>query len=202
MIMHFSDQKNGSHEADLPVGDGKSFAHPPSHIAEIGVKTGMIVADLGSGSGAHTFACADATGPEGRVYAIDIQRDLLARIKNEARRRDLHHVDVFWGDLEMVGGSKLADVHVDVVLMSNILFQVKDKQTALREAWRIIKPAGVLAVIERSGAPGLHRGDVLPKEAMLALARKADFEPVREFDAGSHHYGLIFRPVATRPPLQ
>lgn len=173
-----------------------SFAHPPSHIREIGVEPGMTVADFGSGSGAHAFAFAEATGKDGRVYAIDVQRDLLARIKNEAVRRALHHIDVLWGDLELPGGSKIADGIVDVVLISNTLFQLIDKHIALDEARRILKPAGLFAIIERNGTTGLHPGTILPKEDALALARRADFEPIREFIAGHAHYGILFRPVA------
>jgi len=172
------------------------FAHPPSHCAEIGVARGMTVADFGSGSGAHAFALAAATGNAGRVYAVDIQRDLLARIKNEAVRRALRHIDVLWGDLEEPFGSKIADGVVDVVLISNTLFQMIDKRIALDEARRILKPAGIFALIERNGAAGLHSGNVLPKEDALALARRADFEPIREFAAGRAHYGILFRPVA------
>ncbi len=176
-----------------------AFAHPPSHIIEIGIRPGMIVADFGSGSGAHAFPMAEATGDRGRVYAIDIQRDLLTRIKNEAKRRDLHHIEVLWGDLETHGGSKIADNIADVVLASNILFQVRDKHMPLREARRIVKPTGLFAIIERSGVPGLHRENIIPKDEALMLARRADFEPVREFDTGSHHYGILFRPVAVTP---
>lgn len=173
-----------------------SFARPPLHIREIGVSPGMTVADFGSGSGAHAFALAEATGKDGRVYAIDVQRDLLARIKNEATRRALHHIDVLWGDLEKPLGSKIADGIVDVVLISNMLFQLIDKHVALDEARRILKPAGIFAIIERNGATGLHPGTILPKKDALALARRADFEPIREFTAGTHHYGILFRPVA------
>jgi len=178
-----------------------TFAHPPSHVAEIGVAPGMVAVDFGAGSGAHVFPMAETIGKDGRVYAVDIQRDLLARIKNEARRRDLHHVDVLWGDLEVPGGSKIADAVADIVLLSNVLFQISDKHAALSEARRILKPSGLFAVIERSGAPGiLHRESALPKEDVLTRALKAKFEPVREFDAGSHHYGIIFRPIFLQPP--
>lgn len=174
----------------------KTFAHPPSHIAEIGVEPGMIVADFGSGSGAHVFAFAEAVTKEGRVYAIDVQRDLLTRIKNEAKRRDARHIDALWSDLELPGGSKLADGHVDIVFISNLFFQLNAKHVAFAEARRIVKPSGLFVIIERNGAPGLHLNNLLSKNEVFSLARRADFEPIREFDAGSHHFGIVFRPVA------
>ncbi|MBM3261235.1 methyltransferase domain-containing protein [Candidatus Kaiserbacteria bacterium] len=178
-----------------------TFAHPPSHIAEMNVAPGMVVVDFGAGSGAHVFPLAEAIGRDGHVYAVDIQRDLLTRIKNEARRRDLHHVDVLWGDIEVPGGSKIADTIADIVLLSNVLFQLSDKHAALSEARRILKPTGLFAIIERNGAPGiLHRESAIQKEDVLARALKAKFEPVREFYAGSHHYGILFRPIFLQPP--
>lgn len=157
----------------------------------------MIVADFGAGSGAHVFPLAEAVGESGRVYAIDVQRDLLVRIKNEANRRKHHHVDVLWGDLENLGGSKIADNVVDIVFLSNVLFQLKDKHTSLMEARRVLKPSGMFAIIERdSSVRGLHRAHSIPRDDVFAFARMADFEPVREFPAGTHHYGIIFRPVA------
>ena len=191
MIAHANNTRQATH---LPL---QGFAHPPSHVQEIGVKPGMHVADFGSGSGAHALALAEATDTHGRVYAIDVQRDLLVRLKNEAKRRGIDHVDILWGDLEMPGGSKLAAAHVDLVLLSNILFQLSDKVAALKEARRILKNKGTTAVIERTGESGLHASNIVSKREVLEFARRADLEPIREFDAGSHHFGIVFRPLVS-----
>jgi ubiquinone/menaquinone biosynthesis C-methylase UbiE len=175
----------------------------------MGIKPGMIVADFGSGSGHYIFPLAEAVGKTGRVYAIDVQRDLLRRIKNEARRRTYHHVDVLWGDVESPGGSKLADEFADIVLMSNILFQLEDKYAALNEAGRILKPHGKLVIIDwHGGAPdqdsdeermiftpsiGPHRRDIVSRAEALEFARSTGYEPVRDLDVGSYHYGILFR---------
>lgn len=191
--------------------DAIGFAHPPSYIDAMGIKPGMIVADFGAGSGHHVFPLADAVGAHGRVYAIDVQRDLLRRIKNEATRRKHHHVDVLWGDVESPGGSKLPESLVDIVIMSNILFQLIDKYAALNEAGRILKPRGRLVIIDWQGVSsdddderavfsrsiGPHRRDVVSREEAIEFARTAGYEPVREFDAGSHHYGILLRRTAS-----
>ncbi len=95
----------------------------------------------------------------------------------------------------------MADRHLDLVLISNLLFQLEDKPAALKEAWRILKPTGRLAVIDWSesfGGMGPHKKAVVKKEQALLFAREAGFELIKEFDAGAHHYGLIFRPVAQK----
>lgn len=173
------------------------FAHPKRNVAALGLQHGMRVADFGSGSGAYALAIADRLQGSGTVYAIDIQRDLLRRIHNEAARRGYKNVEVIWADLEAPRASKLADASIDLVLISNLLFQVPDKGPLLREARRIVKGGGHVVVIDWSDSfkgMGPTAEDVVRKEAALALAKKAGLELQHEFAAGAHHYGLVLQP--------
>lgn len=160
----------------------------------------MKVADFGAGSGAYVFALAEALAGSGRIYAIDVQRDLLRRIKTGTSARGFKNVDVLWGDLEMPGGSKIADASLDLVLISNLLFQVEEKAQVIAEARRVVKSQGRIAVIDWSESPpaggqrlGPHKNDVFSKQEALELARTSGLELIREFPAGAHHYGLLFR---------
>lgn len=174
---------------------GIGFAHPVRNISELRVEPGMKTADFGAGSGAYTLAIAGALSGTGMVYAIDVQRDLLRRIKNETVARKLKNVETIWSDLEKPGGSKLADTMLDLVLMSNILFQLADKKAALAEAHRTLKNDGRLCIIDWSASfrgTGPRQEDVVEKGAAVSLAEEAGFRLAREFPAGAHHYGLIF----------
>jgi ubiquinone/menaquinone biosynthesis C-methylase UbiE len=174
----------------------KQFAHPVRNVAALGVQPGMKVADFGSGSGAYVLAIAKELQGSGHVYAIDIQKDLLRRTKNEAEKLGYKNVEVLWGDLEAENGSKIADDTLDLVLISNLLFQIGDKRQVIAEAKRILRPNGRLAVIEWSesfGGLGPHKDDVVTKEQVLTLARAVELSFVKEFPVGAHHYGLIFR---------
>lgn len=175
-----------------------SFAHPKRNVSALGIQGGMQIADFGAGSGAYVFAIAERLGGTGRIYAIDVQRDLLRRISNEATRRGYSNVEVIWADLEVPKGSKLAEQSIDFVLVSNLLFQVPDRSAILREARRIVKPHGSVALIDWSasfGGLGPMRDEVVTKEAALEEAGRAGLAPVREFHAGAHHWGLLMRPV-------
>ena len=133
------------------------FAHPARNVSALGVEPGMKVADFGSGSGAYVLAIAEALAGSGQVYAIDIQKDLLRRTKNEAEKKGYKNVEILWADLEAPLGSKIADDALELVLISNLLFQIEDKRQVLHEAKRILRPNGRLAVIdwaERSGHAG------------------------------------------------
>lgn len=176
----------------------EKFAHPARNVAALGIQSGMRVADFGAGSGAYALLIAEQLSGSGAVYAIDVQRELLRRIHNEAVRLGYKNVEVIWADLEIPRASKLADGSIDLVLISNLLFQVPDKAPVLREARRIVKPTGRVIVIDWSGSfggMGPIEEDVVEREAALELSRNAGLDLEREFAAGVHHYGLFLRPV-------
>lgn len=178
------------------VLQGGSFVRPIDVIREIGVSPGMKVADIGTGSGAYVFAAAPLVGKIGRVYAIDVQKELLTRIKNTADTSGLENVEVVWGDVEEPHGTKLADGVADLVVISNVLFQFEEKDRALAEAARILKEGGQLAIIDWSesfGGMGPKREDVVVAAEARTLGEGAGLRFVREFVAGEHHYGLLFR---------
>lgn len=198
-MMHSSHSSAQTSPSGFSNGAGRtgSFAHPPRNIHALGIQGGMVVVDFGAGSGAYTLGMAERLQGSGYVYAIDVQQELLRRIKNEAHRQHLKNVETIWSDLESPGGSKIADHHADLVLISNLLFQVEHKEAVLAEAWRILDARGHLAIIDWSdsyGGMGPHKKEVVKKERALELADTNGFEFVKEFDAGAHHYGLMFRP--------
>lgn len=180
------------------------FAHPARNVAVFGVEPGMKIADFGAGSGAYALLLAKALLGSGVVYAVDIQKDLLRRISSEAKRAGLKNVEVLWSDIEVPGGSKVGDDALDLVLISNLLFQLPDKEAPLREAYRIIRPRGRLIVIDwsepgtASGARvGPQKGDAVKREWVRERAGKVGFSFLKDFDAGTHHFGLIFKKEAS-----
>lgn len=173
------------------------FAHPPRNVDALGIRPGQILVDFGAGSGAYALAMAERLRGMGHVYAIDVQQGLLRRIKNDAHKKGIKNIETIWSDVERPSGSRMADAHADLVLISNLLFQVEAKDAVLREAHRILKPMGYLAVIDWSesfGGMGPVKKEVVRKERAIELAEKAGFELSEEFEAGAHHYGLLFRP--------
>ena len=187
-----------AHKGDAPSFSRAGFAHPATNVQALGVQPGMLIADFGSGSGAYVLAIAKELLGSGHVFAIDIQKDLLRRIQNEASHAGYTNVEILWGDLEVPGGSKIADDTLELVIISNLLFQVPDKNVVIEEAMRILRPSGRLAIIDWSesyGGMGPHEDDVVSKATAFGLAKDVGFTFVEEFAAGAHHFGLLFRKV-------
>ncbi|MDP2649005.1 MAG: methyltransferase domain-containing protein [Patescibacteria group bacterium] len=179
---------------------GKGFAHPPRNVDALAIDPGMSIADFGSGSGVYVLLIANALKGYGHVYAVDIQSDLLRRTVNEASRKGYANVSAIHADLEKPKASKISDEALDLVLISNLLFQLEDASAVIKEARRILRSSGRLAIIDWSDSPGAAVGrvgpqkkDIVTKESALEMARKTGFELQREFPAGEHHYGLILK---------
>ena len=173
----------------------ESFAHPGRNVVMLEIQPGHVVADFGAGSGEYTLALASAVGEGGYVYAIDVQPSLLIRIKNEARRRGLENIDIVVGDVGRPHGTKLRSHSVNLVLMSNVLFQLEHRRAAFTEAHRTLLPKGRLALIdwaEHAGRIGPSREHLYRRSEAVRDAEGSHFHPTGEFPAGAHHYGLMF----------
>jgi len=171
-----------------------AFSDPEHNIAQFQLDERMTVADLGAGSGAYTIAAAERVKSFGRVYAVEVQRDLLSRVKNLASDKGLSNVEVLWGDIESKGGTNIADGVVDAAVASNILFQVEDKLGFIEELRRILKSRGKVLVVdwkESYGNMGPSQESVFSASNARALFEENGFTIKKEIETGDNHYGFI-----------
>src|ERR1035437_2169234 len=168
------------------------FTDPLKNLKALGLREDDIVADLGAGTGYYTLA-AGAIVTRGKVYAVELQKDFLETIKNKIKEAYLGNVEIIWGNVEKIGGTKIGDSVVDVVIASNILFQVEDKDKFIEEIKRILKPKGRVLLIDWSEASIMGTTAIIPKNKAREMFEKKGFVLGREIDAGDHHYGMILR---------
>ncbi|MBI4155772.1 MAG: class I SAM-dependent methyltransferase [Candidatus Zambryskibacteria bacterium] len=172
------------------------FSDPEKVIEQCGIQAGMTIADLGAGSGRYSMAAAKALASTGKVYAIDVQKDLLSKLKNLAVREGLYNIEVIWGDIDKVNGTKLREASIDLALLCNILFQIESKENIVKEIKRILKPHGRVLVVDWTdsfGGLGPKPEAVVKKETTKEMFQKTGFHLDREIFAGAYHYGMIMK---------
>lgn len=122
---------------------------PPEQLIErAGIKKGMQVLDLGCGSGAFTPSIARTVGDEGKVYALDIQADMLKQLEKKLNRpenRDIKNIKLIESNTYEL---PFEDGSLDLVSMVTVLPEIPDRNRALAEVKRVLKPGGLLAVSE------------------------------------------------------
>lgn len=164
-------------------------------IALLGIKPGMHVADLGCGTGFFTLSLARAVGKEGVVSAVDIMKEPLESVQARSEAAGLSNIKTIRADLEVLGGTKIAENSQDISLVAGALFQSQKKDAMLKEAVRMLKSGGRLVVIEwKKGLAGLGP----PEELRISeddMKKFAEAQGVRfdsSPDAGQFHYAQVF----------
>lgn len=118
---------------------------PSLAIAALDLRAGMKVADIGAGSGYYTVRMARTVGPEGRVYATDIQVGMLSMIQRRARHEQLQNIVPVLG---AVDDPKLPPAALDLALMVDVYHELAEPQAFMRRLREALKPDGRLVLIE------------------------------------------------------
>lgn len=175
---------------------GKELIDAPSLLKKIGIKEKMYVADLGCGRrGYFSLQAAKLTGDQGLVYAVDIVKSALENVRSIANLFGISNIKTIWADLEVYQSTKIASNSIDLVILNNVLFQIKKEELAIKESVRILKNEGKILVTDWEktkapfGPPVENRSDP-EKIKQYCLNQGLSLED--EFKAGPCHYGLVF----------
>jgi ubiquinone/menaquinone biosynthesis C-methylase UbiE len=149
------------------------------------------VADFGCGYGTFTIPAAKIIS--GKIYAFDIEPEMIESVKRKAKTLNLENVDAIIRDF-MLEGSGLRDVSVDYVFLFNVL-HLEKPELLLNESYRILKLGGKVGIIHWNYDPTTPRGPpmaIRPRPAQCRRwAESAGFIFEQEFDLKPYHYGFV-----------
>lgn len=172
------------------------FLDPLQTLSVCNLQTTDIVADFGAGSGFVAHAAAKLV-PHGQVFAIEINKDIVARLTREITERHVKNIIPLWGDIEVTGGTQLKDGSVDFVILSNIFFQLEDRAGCLNEVRRVLRDEGRVLLVDWSesfSGMGPMPHQVFTKQMAEDLFARLRFTKLSDsIPAGEHHYGLLFK---------
>src|SRR6202048_314995 len=132
----------------------------PSALAKL--NPGEVVLDLGSGGGIDVLLSAKRVGPTGKAYGLDMTDEMLVLANENKRKAGLDNVEFLKGEIEHI---PLPDNSVDVIISNCVINLSADKDRVLRQAFRVLKPGGRLAVSDI-----VTRGEMLPEIRQSVLA--------------------------------
>jgi len=179
----------------------------PTAIAEL--REGMTVVDLGSGGGIDAFLASKRVGRDGKVYGIDATPEMISRARKTARESGFDNVEFRLGEIEHI---PLESCTADVIISNCVINLSPDKRQVFREAFRILRPGGKLAVSDivllRELPPELRKdmtawsacvsGAILEEDYLEAM-RSVGFESVEVVDKFVYSEGQL-RPFISAEP--
>lgn len=172
------------------------FLDPERTLFAAGLAAGQVVADLGAGSGFYALAAGKIVGDQGLVYAADILREALDHIAAEGRLKGIRNLKTLRVDLEQAHACAVIPTgSVDLVILANILHQIKNQLAFVAESYRMLKTGGKVLVIEWNDQPGPigpSVADRIHPEQVKKLIQQATLKDAGTVTADIYHYGLMF----------
>jgi ubiquinone/menaquinone biosynthesis C-methylase UbiE len=175
-------------------GFGRDRSQQPEQvIAALGLQPGNRVADLGAGGGYFTFRFADAVGPDGLVYAIDIDPDMVAYLKDRASEGGHRNVEAIEASAADPG---LPAASVDLLFTCNTYHHIGERTEYFARAKAALRPGGRVAIIDMNGAGWFAWlfGHATAPETIRSEMEAAGYTVAQQHDFLSEQSFLVFAP--------
>jgi arsenite methyltransferase len=152
-------------------------------ISKLNLKPGMLVADIGAGSGLFSRPLAKAVAPAGKVFAVDIQQDLLDYINKRDKTENIRNVQTVLGEFN---DPKLPVRNVDLAFINDVLHHIENRAIYLKALAGYLKPSGRIVIIEMDikdpNTPHKSQPELLvSREQILQWTSDAGFTLAQEY---------------------
>ncbi len=171
-----------------------SFFNPKDVLIEAGLTEEQFLAELGCGAGHFVQSATRLVGSKGKVFAVDIQREVLLALRSAAKMWGVHNLKLVWANLEKSRSMKIADESIDFAVLASTLHQIKNRRVVFLEAKRILRDGGKLVVVDwkKEALPfGPHFSLRIGKEQLLKEAKEASFEYLNDLTTDQYHYAFL-----------
>ena len=166
------------------------FLNPIEILKHLDLEKNMVAADFGCGSGGWVIPLAKKL-EEGKVFAIDILDEPLSALRAKIKLEKFLNIEVIKADIEKT--SRVLKNSCDLILMTNLLFEVADIKKVLEEGKRVLKKGGKILVVDWKKDAPLGPKEKISAEEVKKNAKELDLELEKEFEAGLYHWGWIFQ---------
>jgi ubiquinone/menaquinone biosynthesis C-methylase UbiE len=176
----------------------RSWFNPEELMADVGLRSGMVLVDVGSGEGFFTMLAAQIVGEKGKVYAVDSDASAIERLKRKVAENGLANVKAVVAEAEE---TVFCEACADIVFYSIVLHDFRDPAQVLQNAKRMLKPSGRLVDLDWKkkrmafGPPVQIR---FSEEQASALMENAGFGIESAKSIGPYHYVIIAQPSPKR----
>ena len=173
------------------------FLNPAEILGKIKLRNDMVAVDFGCGSGGWVLPLAKilekspSDSKQGRIYAIDVLEEPLSALKSSVEFQKISNITIVRSNVEDKNGAKIQDGVADLVLMTNLLFQVDSIKDVLEEGKRVLKKKGRILVVDWLPKSPLGPKKGVSAERIKKIAEDAGLKPQKQFIAGSCHWGMV-----------
>jgi ubiquinone/menaquinone biosynthesis C-methylase UbiE len=150
---------------------------------------GMKGADFGCGTGYFTALLSKAVSTEGTIYAIDVDEEVLEQAKDFISHFGLLNVKFLLKNLEISSG--LDNNSLDFIFISQLIYQLEDPRSVIKEAYRVLKNNGHLIVLESQESNILFSGQKVCKPQEITLFLEENNFKIIEIDQNINYFLII-----------
>ena len=172
----------------------RNWRKPETTLKTMGIRSGMVFMDIGCGDGFFTIPAAQLVGEKGVVYAVDVDSAAVEKLKDKAAEKGLANITAKVGAAEE---TVLCTECADIVFYSRVLHDFKDPTKVLRNAKRMLKPAGTLVNLDWKKKPTMFGPPVhirFSEEQAANFIKTAGFTIESVKSAGRNFYVVTAKP--------